>query len=396
LFEAIIFFFEILTETEIPVMEDYAISRVLQDPNITSLFSRYAKLDIKDPKFAPKLEEQVRVLYSWWYNKRQTLNKPLLRIFWPQTQVSDQNPELVFRARERERYKLRKKKNNDVDQYLRLLQQQKDLDCAIILGELVKSREEINLTKNSLSLAKMNDSLGAAGDTAKISKEVKKVGNVPLDSLKSQFSALLFFQDRARKAISLAGVEKPLNRDSITSEDKNITHKAALKLDQGLKKVHGAERRRGRMKKQPQQRARSNSALAADFIKVLEGYTPRSQARRSMRSHLATVTEEAPKEEIKVVPPPQFLIEHLFRDTSVVKPKPGIDRLDQIVEKSELPILHKDKKRRVDELLSELDFGREECYAEFSDSEDILRTDVHKLFEGGFEAKHTPNFVLWH
>jgi hypothetical protein len=45
-------------------------------------------------------------VYSYWKHKRQKINKPLLRRYWPVTSANDTDPHKVFRPREKERYKV--------------------------------------------------------------------------------------------------------------------------------------------------------------------------------------------------------------------------------------------------------------------------------------------------
>ena len=56
-----------------------------------------------------QINKLVELVYNYWIQKRSKLKKPLLRIFWPLTAPDDSSPHLVFRPREKERYKLRKK-----------------------------------------------------------------------------------------------------------------------------------------------------------------------------------------------------------------------------------------------------------------------------------------------
>ena len=83
-------------------------------------------------------------VYSYWVSKRSKLKRPLLRRFWPVTSSDDTNPHLVFRPREKEKYKLRKKRQNDMDAYRKLQQLKQDFDHVRVLLSLVKQREELN------------------------------------------------------------------------------------------------------------------------------------------------------------------------------------------------------------------------------------------------------------
>jgi enhancer of polycomb-like protein len=82
--------------------------------------------------------------YQYWISKRSKLKRPLLRRFWPVTSTEDSNPHLVFRPREKEKYKLRKKRQNDMDAYRKLQQLKQDFSQIRILLGLIRKREELN------------------------------------------------------------------------------------------------------------------------------------------------------------------------------------------------------------------------------------------------------------
>lgn len=96
-----------------------------------------ASLSVKKAKF---ISEQV---YQYWVNKRCKLKKPLLRKYWPVTASNDTNPHLVFRPREKEKYKLRKKRQNDIDAYRKMQQLKRDYEKIRVLLKLVKDRETL-------------------------------------------------------------------------------------------------------------------------------------------------------------------------------------------------------------------------------------------------------------
>jgi len=83
-------------------------------------------------------------VYQYWVSKRSKLKRPLLRRFWPVTSTDDTNPHLVFRPREKEKYKLRKKRQNDMDAYLKLQQLKQDFSQIRLLLGLIQKREELN------------------------------------------------------------------------------------------------------------------------------------------------------------------------------------------------------------------------------------------------------------
>ena len=82
-------------------------------------------------------------VYMYWMQKRSRLKRPLFRRFWPVTSLDDTNPHLVFRPREKEKYKLRKKRQNDMDAYRKLKQLRQDFDTIRALMLLIRKREEL-------------------------------------------------------------------------------------------------------------------------------------------------------------------------------------------------------------------------------------------------------------
>ena len=83
-------------------------------------------------------------VYYYWVSKRSKLKRPLIRRFWPVTSTDDTNPHLVFRPREKEKYKLRKKRQNDMDAYIKLQQLKQDFSQIRLLMGLIQRREELN------------------------------------------------------------------------------------------------------------------------------------------------------------------------------------------------------------------------------------------------------------
>ncbi|CAH0493261.1 unnamed protein product [Peronospora farinosa] len=80
-------------------------------------------------------------VYAYWAAKRQKLRRPLLRRFWPQTPLNDTNPHSVFRPREKERYKLRKHRKNDLEGFRKLQQLRVDFERVRRILDLVRRRE---------------------------------------------------------------------------------------------------------------------------------------------------------------------------------------------------------------------------------------------------------------
>jgi len=56
-------------------------------------------------------------IYEYWLSIRIHTKLPLLRRFWPAISGTDTNPHSVFRARDKEKYKLRRSRKNDIDAY---------------------------------------------------------------------------------------------------------------------------------------------------------------------------------------------------------------------------------------------------------------------------------------
>jgi len=116
-------------------------------------------------------------VYQYWVSKRSKLKRPLLRRFWPVTSTEDSNPHLVFRPREKEKYKLRKKRQNDMDAYRKLQQLKQDFFQIRVLLGLIKKREELNRSIVLLQKEWFEQKLYDAIDTSglyRISKDLDR------------------------------------------------------------------------------------------------------------------------------------------------------------------------------------------------------------------------------
>ena len=91
----------------------------------------------------PQLSSLLSDVFSYWNKKRRKLAKPLLRKYWPQTASNDAHPHSVFRPREKERYKLRRNRRNDMDTYRKLDAVRADLSAARDLLGLIHTRERV-------------------------------------------------------------------------------------------------------------------------------------------------------------------------------------------------------------------------------------------------------------
>lgn len=137
----------------------------------------YHMYPIKAKAGVVTLKHVLADVYNYWVSKRSKLKRPLLRRFWPVTSTDDTNPHLVFRPREKEKYKLRKKRQNDMDAYRKMEQLRQDFAHVRILTELVKQREELNRSLVLLQREWFRQKIYEAVDTSgrpRISTDVDK------------------------------------------------------------------------------------------------------------------------------------------------------------------------------------------------------------------------------
>jgi enhancer of polycomb-like protein len=135
-----------------------------------------------------KAKIAITVIYDYWIQKRSKLRKPLLRKFWPCTASHDTNPHLVFRPREKGKYKLRKKRQNDMDTLRKMKQLRSDFDKVRVLLELIRSREQLNSTMFDLRtewfdqrLYDMTDSSGLPRHSDRLSfKKIDDLLSIPM------------------------------------------------------------------------------------------------------------------------------------------------------------------------------------------------------------------------
>jgi len=108
----------------------------------------------------------ISMIYAYWMKKRSQMKKPLLRQFWPGTATNDTNPHMVFRPREKEKYKLRKKRQNDMDAYRKVRQLRHDFDRIRAMLDLVLKREKLNqavlIIQSEMFDQRMADTLGSS------------------------------------------------------------------------------------------------------------------------------------------------------------------------------------------------------------------------------------------
>jgi enhancer of polycomb-like protein len=147
-------------------------------------------------------------VYNYWVQKRSKLKRPLLRKFWPVTSTEDTNPHLVFRPREKEKYRLRKKRQNDFDAYQKLQQLRNDFDTLRAVLRLVKHREALQRAQLQLQidlfqqrLYAMVNATGRSRLSISSKTELQQLQEVP---------ALMDLQERKNKR-SRSGTGRPSN-----------------------------------------------------------------------------------------------------------------------------------------------------------------------------------------
>mmetsp|Transcript_15311 Transcript_15311/g.33081 ORF Transcript_15311/g.33081 Transcript_15311/m.33081 type:complete len:829 (+) Transcript_15311:165-2651(+) len=90
------------------------------------------------------LKQVISQVYTYWMQKRSKLKKPLLRRYWPVTSSTDLNPHMVFRPRDKEKRKLRKKRQNDIEAYNKMKMLKMDFERLDVLCDLIVRREGIH------------------------------------------------------------------------------------------------------------------------------------------------------------------------------------------------------------------------------------------------------------
>ncbi|KAK8792946.1 hypothetical protein WA158_005110 [Blastocystis sp. Blastoise] len=87
-------------------------------------------------------------VHDYWLAKRKKLGKPLLRRYWPVTSITDSNPHLVFRPRERpEKYRFRKHRKYEGEIHEKLNSLLSILENSIGLCNEIKLRENLKFKK---------------------------------------------------------------------------------------------------------------------------------------------------------------------------------------------------------------------------------------------------------
>lgn len=136
----------------------------------------------QENKLAVAPAKILHMIYQYWVNKRCRNKKPLLRIYWPITNPHDTNPHLVFRPREKEKYRLRKKRQNDLEGYKKLLQLKADFSSVKNMLCTIQAREKVVGVQMQLRLELFEQRIYDCVDTSGVERtsqiDLNEVDNV--------------------------------------------------------------------------------------------------------------------------------------------------------------------------------------------------------------------------
>jgi len=139
--------------------------------------------DLARPIALPAVIPRV---YDYWMSKRSRLRKPLLRRYWPPTAATDTNPYQVLRRHDKEKRRLRKKRQNDDEAYEKMRRLRADFEGVRALCELILRREEVHGTlvepTNDYFEERLHgyvDTTGAPRERGKNERSIESVVRVP-------------------------------------------------------------------------------------------------------------------------------------------------------------------------------------------------------------------------
>ena len=131
------------------------------------------------------VREVISEVYQYWINKRSKLRKPLLRKYWPVTSANDTNPHLVFRPREKEKYKLRKKRMNDMEAFRKIKRLRHDFVRLRSVADLVVRREKLSLLGIKMGCELTDQRIYDAVDTSGLPRRSNREGVDPASIIKA-------------------------------------------------------------------------------------------------------------------------------------------------------------------------------------------------------------------
>jgi enhancer of polycomb-like protein len=161
LFEQMMDLLEKATGFEIIISTEQA--ETMFRSNVPKLFHLFPAR--RDESTKATIGEIIQQVYNYWVQKRSRLRRPLLRRYWPVTSTDDTNPHMVFRPREKEKYKLRKKRQNDANAYRKMKQLRDDFDNLRAVIDLVRKREELYRAHVQLQVQLFHQRLDDVVDT---------------------------------------------------------------------------------------------------------------------------------------------------------------------------------------------------------------------------------------
>lgn len=156
-------------------MEELFVSRWLKNKHYTTKDAKKPYPVIAPPVTLPTVIHQV---YTYWVAKRSKLRKPLLRRYWPPTSASDPNPNQVFRQRDKEKRRLRKKRQNDIEAYKKMKQLKLDFERVGVLCELIVQRETVNRNLVELTQEYFEERWYGWTDTSGVPRQQRLQSNV--------------------------------------------------------------------------------------------------------------------------------------------------------------------------------------------------------------------------
>lgn len=184
-----------------------------------------------------KFKHMVQDVYNYWVSKRSKLKRPLLRRYWPVTSTDDTNPHLVFRPREKEKYKLRKKRQNDMEAFQKLSWLRHDFDNLRATLELVQRREELHRLYLQLQIERFKQRIHDACDTSGLPREAslstrseaKRVLDVP-EHFDVQFGGRKAKRNRDQSSDGSSSYPQSLHPNLGSVSSKNMVYKSAAQM----------------------------------------------------------------------------------------------------------------------------------------------------------------------
>jgi enhancer of polycomb-like protein len=160
----------------------------------------YRMFPVKARQGVVSVKHVIQEVYNYWIQKRSKLKRPLLRRFWPVTSTDDTNPHMVFRPREKEKYKLRKKRQNDANAYRKMKQLRDDFDNLRAVLEIARHREELQRVYIKLQVDLFQQQLYDAIDTSGYARPSKRLNKSEVSRLFNEAPSHFDIRIGGRKA----------------------------------------------------------------------------------------------------------------------------------------------------------------------------------------------------